>query len=580
MTGLENGFAYDDVFLVAENPSVESLRAPWEYFRESYWGPARGHTALYRPGVVLAWSLQHQVAGGAAWPFHLANVLLYATTCVTVLALLRQFVAPGAAAVGAALFAAHPVHVEAVANVVGQSELWVAIFLLAALALYARDRTAGALTTPSAIGMAVAFAAALCFKEHAIVLPALVIALEWAGRRGSFAVVPNAWRHARVMALALGALAAAYLYGRAQVLGDVRGDDPVWALVGASAAERARVMLGLVPEIARLFFWPARLYADYSPQHTPVLKDWAWEHLPGAVLFLAVVAASVAAWRRGIAVPALAVAWFAVTFAPTSNLLFPVGVLLAERTLFLPSVAVALVAAWLVERAAAWPLPARGTVVAAVLALVALGTLHSAQRSPVWEDNPTLFSTLAVEAPTNFRAQMALADFNVRGGRFAAADSLFRRGLALAPDHVPARLTYVLELQYQGRFAEALPLALSAYRDQPSSSPAMLSSVLCLLAAQRFHEARRVTLDGLAAGFGTPLLRQLRQTTDSMLAVTDSADVRNRFVREGRVFVRGGGPLSVTIRRETFEEVRRAEAMQFASRSASHSAGSGEGVAP
>lgn len=41
-SGLWNGFAYDDLFMIRDNPSVKTLRDPLAYFGESYWGPARG----------------------------------------------------------------------------------------------------------------------------------------------------------------------------------------------------------------------------------------------------------------------------------------------------------------------------------------------------------------------------------------------------------------------------------------------------------------------------------------------------------------------------------------------------------
>src|SRR5690606_11869965 len=121
------------------------------------------------------------------------------------------------------------------------------------------------------------------------------------------------------------------------------GDEPHWGIKFLSAGERATVMLALVPEFVRLFLWPARLYSDYSPQHTPILPEFGRAHLPGLLLLIGIIAAAFAALRRTPLVT-FAVAWLAVTMLAISNLLFPIGVLLAERTLFLPSVAVALVA--------------------------------------------------------------------------------------------------------------------------------------------------------------------------------------------------------------------------------------------
>lgn len=54
------------------------------------------------------------------------SVLSHALVALLVLALLTGFVSLPAALVGALFFAVHPVHSEAVANVMGRSELYAA----------------------------------------------------------------------------------------------------------------------------------------------------------------------------------------------------------------------------------------------------------------------------------------------------------------------------------------------------------------------------------------------------------------------------------------------------------------------
>lgn len=573
-SGLWNGFAYDDLFMIRDNPSVKTLRDPLAYFGESYWGPTRGHASAYRPVTIWLWSLQWAAAGGSPWIFHAVNVGLYVAVSVLVLLVLRTLLAAGPAALGAAVFAAHPVHVEAVANVVGQAELTVATLLLLSLWAYARDRQRGDLRPLTIAAIVALFAVAMFIKEHSVVLPALLVALELAGRRLRFAPVADPWMpRLRLTVLLLGLTVAMYLLVRVEVLGLVTADDPHWSLRGLSFGQRAAVMLALVPEFVRLLLWPARLYADYSPAHTPVLPTLSWAHVPGAITLVAVLVLIGVAWRRRATLPLFAVAWFAITMALLSNLLFPIGVIIAERMLFLPSVGIALLAGWAAANAAEWQGLRRALAVSVALAAVLAGTVHSAIESRVWADNPTLFSTLATRAPTNFRAPFALAEFNALGGRFDVADTLFQRALALDPTQVPARLAYAQELQIQGRCDRALPLLISARKDDPYSAAAVVGTAYCQLAGQRFTDARLTSLQGLAMGMSPELLRQARQLADSMLAVTDSADPRNRFIREGRPFVRGGGPLPVTIRRSSLQELQKQWSLQGLGQGATPPAG-------
>ncbi len=574
-TGLWNGFAYDDVLLIKENPAVRFLRGPLAFFKESYWGPVANSPSLYRPVIVLGWAWQWAIGGGAAWIFHAVNIVLYACTSVALLVFLRQMVPHGGALLGALLFAAHPVHVEAVANVVGQSELLVATLTLSGLALYASDRDTGRVRARTVAWMVAGFVFGLFTKEHAIVLPALLIGVEWSGARIRFASHPLAWQDARRLALLLGLIAAIYLAWRAQILGAVTGDLPHWAMHDRTMLERVAIMTALVPEFVRLLLFPAKLYSDYAPGLIPVLPEFGLRHLPGVLILASVVAGVVVALKRGVGLPVLAALWFAVTFAPTSNVLFPIGVIMAERTLFLPSVAVVILFAWLTTEAAQWPAARRGVMSSLVIAAVIFGTIHSAIRTRVWTDNPTLFSTLAVEAPTNFRGLMAVGELLSFGGRWQAADSVYGLAMQHYPEHVPARLAYVRELQVHGEYDRALEQVSIARAMDPTSSQAMASEVLCLLHFQRFSEARIELLDASAAGWGSPLITRLRVVVDSMLAVTDSVDARNRLVREGRPFGKYTEPLQVKVNPDFRRRLIPPGGVQPAARSAM-TLGSGE----
>src|SRR5690606_29355422 len=128
---------------------------------------------------------------------------------------------------------------------------WVAPAILGSLALYAYARRRGLLDLRSSALIVALYATSLLFKEHGIVLPALVVLLELVGRRLTFTQQPDDWRRMRLLVLALGLVAAVYLYVRVQLLGALTGDEPHWGIKFLSAGERATVMLALVPEFVR-----------------------------------------------------------------------------------------------------------------------------------------------------------------------------------------------------------------------------------------------------------------------------------------------------------------------------------------
>lgn len=118
----------------------------------------------YRPLAVFTLRLNHILGGLSPRGYHAVNLVLHGTCTALVMALVQAVVAPNGlhessvkgrigtaenqvslelralgattAAVAGFLFAAHPVHVEPVASVVGRADLLCAAFSLAALLCY------------------------------------------------------------------------------------------------------------------------------------------------------------------------------------------------------------------------------------------------------------------------------------------------------------------------------------------------------------------------------------------------------------------------------------------------------------
>ena len=256
--GIHNGFAYDDRWIIVQNANVHSLNRPWEIFGTTYWPTTHG-ASLYRPLSILLYAVQWVVGRGSPFLFHLVNISLYVADSVLVLLLGLQCLPRSGAWVAAALFAVHPVHVEAVANVVGQAEVWTALVLLASVFMYVRDRQGGVtLGRGTAVAIVTLYVLGLLIKENAIVLPALLVIAELFLIRD-----PRPWRVRAEglvnLLLWMTMFAVAFLWVRIQVTGAIGGDTEHPSLRGLSMGQRALLMLGLVPRIGREFLWPDHL---------------------------------------------------------------------------------------------------------------------------------------------------------------------------------------------------------------------------------------------------------------------------------------------------------------------------------
>lgn len=512
---LGNGFAFDDLPIVVENAQVHHLAPPWEYARQSYW-PPKDLGDAYRPWTVWMLALQYAVAGPEPLVFHLGNLLLTAALCLAVFALLRELVPRGAAFAGAALFAVHPVHVEATANVVGQGELWMALFTTAAVLLYARARRAGGPGPRARLGLALLYLVAASAKEQGIVLPGLLLVWELlAGPApGPPGLRPPATRLRRLAPtyLLLAVAGAAFLVWRYLVLGDLGGGPPAAGLEGRDAAGRLAVMLPLVPEWVRLLVWPRNLLAQYSPPAFGAAAGWTPAAAAGLAL-LGLLLAAAARARRAIPPLSLGILWAGVTILPVCNIPFPTGVLVAERTLLLPSVGVALAAAgllaWVAGRAGAGPdragAPRRGSLPllaagAAVAALVAAGAARSWSRQAVWKDNDTLFQQTILDAPRSYRGWFVYGRDLLRRGEHGRAKVMLARAGELYPKDRRSFEDLGFILRAEGRCDLAVPVLRRGVAAEPLETLARSRLFECLMTLGRYEEALAEAEAGVALG--------------------------------------------------------------------------------
>ena len=534
VTSLGNGFAYDDRWIIVENARAHSLHAPWKFFAETYWPNIRG-AALYRPLTIMLYAAQWTLGGGSPLIFHIVSVALYAMVSVLVFWLALQILPRPAAWVAAALFAVHPVHVEAVGNVVGQAELWTALLMIGAVALYVRDRRHGLqLERRTAVAIVALFVAGMLIKENAIVLPALIVAADYFLCDGASVDRPWRERTSKLFSLLvwMTLFAALYLFVRVQILDGIGGDVTHPAMQNLGMGQRSLVMLGLLPDFGRLFLWPAQLFADYSPQQVHTHSSWHIELVPGLLLLLCVMTLWFISWRRQPVV-AFGLAWVVIAIAPVANILIPTGILIAERTLLVPSLGVVLAVAtlipWVTDKLKGQPRLAHigaGGVLALVLTL---GAARSAERQYAWKDSETVFLRLALDAPANFKSHYSLGGLLFEAKRPIEGEREWRYAIALMPTYYGV---YV-DLAHKYRDAHVCQAAIPNYQKalsiEPSLPLATAGLVACYLDLGQYRRARATSRSAIADGFYRCAFEYMISRADSALIATDTLDGENRW---------------------------------------------------
>jgi len=511
LPGLGNSFAYDDVPIIVENTAIQAPQTLGPRLLEPYWPQG-----LFRPLTLAMFGLEWQVADGSPLPFHLANTLLYGLLTGGLVLLAHGLGAPPLAALlGGLAFAVHPVHSEATANIVGQAELLSALGVLAAVLLFIRARRRGGPNWRETVGILVLFVLAVHAKESGYVLPGLLVAVEWL----ALPPTPGTKRDLaklRVPALLLAAVFLGSLAVRARLIGGIGGEIPHLSWLGMETWERGVAMLGVVPEWARLLFWPLRLQAEYGPPALVPVSTITLTHLVGIVILLSAVA--LLAWcHRRIPLAALGLAWVAIAMAPVANVLFPTGIIVAERTLFLPSVGVALIVAGVAGSLGTrlGPVGARMAVTTAALLLAGAG-VRSAMRQTAWHDTVTIMAETTRDAPRVYRGHYILGKAHLANGDREAAKASFAEATRLWDRDARPFEELGQLLRAEGNCAAAIPVLEQAVVADSSSDRARSRMIECLIVERRWDEAEAEIGRGLAQGVSSyqDALRRVRAGRD------------------------------------------------------------------
>ena len=412
---IRNDFVADDQWVVAHRHALEKPASFGAVLKEPYW-PASFGGVMWRPAVMTSWALDYQVSTSPHW-FHAVNVVWAALAAALFALLACELMGPMVGLMAGLLFAVHPVHVEAVANVVGRAELMAAAGYALALICALRGESRPRYLISVALGSALAIGS----KEIAVTLPAAVFLVYLAKQKD----LRLAWRPA--IAATVPIVAYFIIHGLVGIRTFYGGGLAV-GLEGLGIVQRTWAMSALSLQWWRLFLFPVHLSADYSPGELTVSTGLTMWHLLGLLVWVGLGAL---AWRTRRTIPAIAIglAWVVITISPVANVVMPSEFLIAERTLYLPSFGVAFALA-----SAAMAIPSLRQRTAVVALVVALCAVRSIARVPAWHDDETHYQALKQEAPRSYRTLWLEGKDEFAAGRWGSGERLLLQSIAFAPN--------------------------------------------------------------------------------------------------------------------------------------------------
>jgi tetratricopeptide (TPR) repeat protein len=527
---LAYGLLYDDLQIEAS----PLLSRPFDFLAvlRSEFYPLQFRTIpVYRPlsqwSFLLNWRANELLlgAGGSGFGFHLPNVLLHAAVCVLLLAWLRSL--PLRAPIpflAALLFAVHPIHVEAVANVFGRSEAMTLAFGLGFLIAHRGGST---------ILAAFLYLLAAWSKESGIAFLGVALLADLlfpAGER------PLPLRRHVVYACVLAlwfALRAVAIHG---IPSDtVFIDNPAFAV---PAVERVLTAAAVQLDYLRLLVWPLSQSADYSFAQREVVSSLLDPRVLGFAAALAVAVLVALKTRARAPAVLLGVAGYAILFSVTSNFAYPIGTIEGERLAYAPSMFALLLAA--VGLASLGVRRSVSLIVGSAIALVLAVLSVRAER--VWRDEPTFYREMALRAPRSAKAHMSLGTELGHEGDLDGAIREYEIAVRIAPAYNRAWIALAGLRRAAGNLEGAVDAWKTALELDPVFSGARADLAVALLdlgrraeAAAQAHELfardvlhRRLPMiqDRLAAGASPEELSAARADLERARAALAAGDAR------------------------------------------------------
>lgn len=497
---LRGGFLnWDDAGNIVDNPWLATPYALYEAFASTHYGH-------FQPLTWFSWMFDRQLWGLNPFGFHLSNWLLHGLAAFLLFKLLEALAEDArAAALAAALWAAHPLRVEPVAWVTERRELLATLFLLWSAWLYVRGKLNAAL---------LAFVAACLAKVTATVFPFALLAHDlWKGRS-----VKESLREKRLMffvsfvVLLLGIRAQGKSGTTVPLALFSIGERLSQAFYGPGYyAVKTALPLRLNPFVFADRVADAGHFYPYAAL-TPLVAAALWRFrgrrgvLAAFFASLCFLAPSLGFFKSG---PQTAADRFA--HMATIPLLLPAAFLLAESRRARLAAGVALLAlvplSW--AQCAVWhdsvSLWTAAYERAAKPTPLVLQNLASSLRAAGREEEASaLFARLKAEAPESPASYALDGEAAFENGDLPAAEKAFAKALMLNADLPTVRVNRGLVLYRLGRHDEAEAEFAEAARQAPGNADAWHNLGLCLARRGAKPEAEKALAKALELSPGRP----------------------------------------------------------------------------
>lgn len=345
---LSGEFVFDDESVIVNNQSITSLSSIPKFFTaEDGFHKVIGR--YYRPIVSTTYALDYSLHGLKPYGFHLTNIIIHIISCLLLFKILsllfwRYKYRNLFALFSTLIFAAHPVHTEAVAWISGRTDSLVTMFFFASFLFYIEytkdmkfvneDHTLHSIKSNSVWYLVLSllfYFTGLLTKEMIITMPVIIFAYDFIYRKKDL----NYFKKNITVYTLFAGVTLIYLVIRYILLKDIPERESYLYFYGKEIYTAVGTMLKTVPVYFRLLFAPFGLLYHYNGVIADAKSIADSDVILSALFILLLIFLSIYFYKKD-SIISFCIIFFLVTLLPVMNII-PTMNLMAERFLYLTS---------------------------------------------------------------------------------------------------------------------------------------------------------------------------------------------------------------------------------------------------
>lgn len=417
-----NGYVLDDKPAITQNKIVQQgvsgipvlLKTGFLY---GMYG-MNSSKASYRPVSLISFAIENTLWGNNPHVSHIVQVLLFALTVVLIFYILSQLsgVNIAFAFIIAALYAAHPIHTEVVANLKSRDEIFGFLFVLLSMLFAFRYLKTNRIP---ALGLsALFFFSAMMSKENEIAFLVIIPLTLYFFKTASKSQLINC-------IIGLTVATASYIFLRISLFGDLIHTDTSFVslfniMQPAGFIGRLPTAIAIMGRYIGLLFFPHPLSFDYSFKMIELHKWTNIEFIISFCICLGLLGYAAFSFMKKNII-SYSILFFFISMFIISNIPFVIGAIMGERFLYAPSLGFCIAIGSLLmllykkgENTNIFPLSGQPVLLVSLGVLLALYGFKTVSRNGEWKDEMTLYSSdikhSAKSAPINFLLGNALLE--------------------------------------------------------------------------------------------------------------------------------------------------------------------------